>query len=187
MSELWIREAAGKEKELAKLRRLLFEDQISDLEYAKAVMRLHPEYSGNALLESSGELKVTKDWIRKHQEDWWRMGRRIDEARRYIGEHGPHIEGDAVNFWNDERFTNFVMSYFGWEDLEIFEQVDGILKDIKGEYYAGHTAWFYDIPRADVLTWQPRLARSEEEFDKNFKRVLEFLEEFVGVLRQGVQ
>lgn len=66
--ETWHREALTMEGELARLKKLLFQGAISEIEFAKAVMRVH---GGGGLLEKDrqGNLRITSEWVTSHMEE----------------------------------------------------------------------------------------------------------------------
>jgi len=192
MSEFWIREAAGKEQELARLRRLLIDNQISDLEYAKEVFRLHPELAGEPLLVpyDGPHLRITQAFIDRYQEQWYRLHDLFDEAITPFFDLYDELQGD---FWNSEEdpsspLVDYLAAAFGWAQGEYFSKISKIgdaLSNFKSHYGVDNIAWLSTNLSLDPTEWDVEAARTDGELIRNISEVTQVLERIVGIIRRA--
>lgn len=202
--ETWHKEASGLEKELARLRRLLFDGQISDLEYARAVVRMYPEDRELLHRGENGRLFITPQWLAVHQDEVKVIRDLADKCFQILVRNSvPEYNGDEAVFDEDRGyfvmdmgedaggnhgFIQYMAEHHDWYTIEDHLLNLNELSEVRDECYEpGHMA-----VRPRSIADDPsqlsflRAADSEEDLNKSLPIMAERLKKFLGVLQEAL-
>lgn len=111
--EAWYVEAGSLEAELARLKKLLFQDAISELEFANAVIRLHGTM-GYLEKQADGTFRVTTEWRQAHREEVEKIEALANEILVILQAQGLDLETFAQEVG---AFGANYLEVRDWEEL----------------------------------------------------------------------
>lgn len=198
--ESWHKEASGLEKELARLRRALFDGQIGDLEYARAVVRMYPEDRQLLHRGENGRLFITPQWLAVHQDEVKIIRDLADQCYQilvrnspteheaeYDVERGYFIMDMGEDAGGNHRFIQNMAERHDWYTMDDYIFNYNILSEVRDEgYEPGHLAVrpvsvADDPSRVSFL----RAVDSEEDLNKSLPIMMEQLTKFLATLQEA--
>lgn len=169
---------------LSRLRQQLFRGQISDLDFAKEVLRYHghnPEQSrpaGYLKKDLYGDLKITTQWLDANKD----LAQKIQDLATRMGEAAYRFD-----FWRwvSEQPPEFVRQYLPYSYIEDSTPARSTAHHFRFMTMSGQYA-LYPVPvtedNPDSFTREEK-PESEEEYNRGVESAIRF----VGKLLEGIE
>jgi len=166
---------------LSRLRQKLFRGHISDLEFAKSVLRHHGHDLGNGrpvgFLKKNrdGDLKLTSQWIEANMP----LAQRVENVIRRLGNFRYAFD---FTRWIAQQPSETLRQALPYSSLEDGTPIGATLQHLRFLLTPGQTALYpvfvtEDNPRSFTREEKPE---TEEEFNHGIETALEKLEEVAG-------